>query len=190
MKDKVEIVICQSKRKRKFEKRLPPAELTRSQLGKGIDRSKLREQVDREVAIDRSKLDFENAKQPRLFEKYNKKFIRVYRRYLEEEQVFNGKKAAMAGDIRKNPEDYGITKDTRITETAIERALPNHKSFRKAHEQFLDAWEEYRYLRNVMKNIGDRNHPLRHLNKLIEVGYYTATSMTQEEYNPYDDEED
>lgn len=188
MRDRVQILICKKVSKKRFEKRKPPQELMRSKLGKPLDRRKLRDIVDEEVAIDRTKLDFENAKQPRLFEKYNKKYIRAYRRYLEAEQVFNGKKARMAGDVRKNPEQWGII--GKVTESAIQLALPNHKDFRAAHLEYLDILEEYHYLKNVLDNIGKRTHPLSNLTRLIEVGYYTSTSMTQEEYNPYDEKED
>lgn len=186
MSDRVQITICKEK-KRRFERRRPPQELFRYSLGTKIDRERVKDRIDSEVTIDRTKLDYENAKQPRLFEKYNKKYIRAYRRHLEAEQVFNGKKARMAGDIRKSPEDWGIT--GKVTETAVQLALPNHRHFHAAHQEYLDVWEDYQYLKNVLDNIGKRTHPLSNLTKLIEVGYYTSTSMTQEEYNPYDEED-
>ena len=106
--------------------------MKRTQLGGGGLTRSLMDKVEADVAIDRSKLDLENARQTKLFEKYNKKYMKLLENKLIAEEKFNGKKALMAGDIRKNPDKYGLDK---ITEGAVQLALPNHKYFDAAHRE-------------------------------------------------------
>jgi hypothetical protein len=145
---------------------------TRSLSRKEMDK------VEADVAIDRSKLDWENARQTRLFEKYNKKYMKALEDKLIQEEVFNGKKAKMAGDIRRNAKDYGLDK---MTEGAVMLALPNHPDFEAAHKLYLEYYLRYDYYLGVIENIGKRPTLLSNLGRLIEVGYWTRTSMSQEE---------
>jgi hypothetical protein len=166
------------RRKRRFKKRLPPQEMKRTQLGgSGLSRKEM-DKVEADVAIDRSKLDWENARQTRLFEKYNKKYMKALEDKLIQEEVFNGKKAKMAGDIRRNAKDYGLDK---MTEGAVMLALPNHPDFEAAHKLYLEYYLRYDYYLGVIENIGKRPTLLSNLGRLIEVGYWTRTSMSQEE---------
>ena len=167
------------RRKRKFKRRKPPQEMKRTQLGgSGISRS-LMEKVDADVAIDRSKLDLENARQTKLFEKYNKKYSRALESKLIAEEIFNGRKAKMAGDIRKDPKKYGLDK---ITEGAVQLALPNHPEYEFTHRDYLKHYLAYDYYLGVIENISKRPTLLSNLGRLIEVGYWTRTSMSQDEY--------
>jgi hypothetical protein len=167
------------RKKRKFKKRKPPQEMKRTQLGgEGLSRAVM-ERVDADVAIDRSKLDLENARQTKLFEKYNKKYMEVLEKKLIAEEIFNGKKATMAGDIRSNPKEFGLDK---ITEGAVQLALPNHPDYEAAHREYLNHYLAYDYYLGVIENISKRPTLLSNLGRLIEVGYWTRTSMSQDEY--------
>lgn len=167
------------RKKRKFKKRKPPQETKRTQLGGGGLTRKEMDKVDADVAIDRAKLDLENARQTRLFEKYNKLYSRKLEDKLIAEEIFNGKKAKMAGDIRKNSKKYGLDK---ITEGAVQLALPNHPDFDAAHKEYLKHYLSYDYYLGVIENISKRPTLLSNLGRLIEVGYWTRTSMSQDEY--------
>jgi hypothetical protein len=166
------------KRKRRFKKRKPPQELKRMQLGGvGLSR-KYMEEVVADVAIDRAKLDLENARQTELYEKYNKKYSKALEDKMLAEEKFNGKKAKMAGYIRANADEFGLDK---ITEGAVQLALPNHPDFSAAHEEYLKYYLAYDYYLGVIENIGKRPTLLSNLGRLIETGYWTRTSMSQEE---------
>ena len=152
--------------------------MKRTQLG-GLGLSKgLMERVDADVAIDRSKLDLENARQTELYEKYNKKYSRALEDKLIAEERFNGKKAKMAGHVRANAKEYGLDK---ITEGAVQLALPNHPDFSDAHKEYLKYYLAYDYYLGVIENISRRPTLLSNLGRLIETGYWTRTSMSQEE---------
>ncbi len=153
--------------------------MKRSQLGGfGLSRKEM-DEVEADVAIDRSKLDLENSRQTRLFEKYNKKYSKALEDKLIAEQKFNGEKAKMSGDIRRNLDNYGIV--DKVTESAVQLALPNHPDFDKAYREYLKSYLVYDYLLGTIENIGKRPTLLSNLGRLIEVGYWTRTSMSQEE---------
>lgn len=164
--------------KRKFKKRKPPEEIKREYLGGHGLNKKVMDKVEADVSIDRSKLDLENARQTELFEHYHKKYMKALEDKLIEEEVFNGKKAIMAGDIRSDSKKYGLDK---VTEGAVQLALPNHPDFNAAHREYLKYYLAYDYYLGVIENIGNRPFLLSNLGKLIEVGYWTITSMSQEE---------
>ena len=166
------------RKKRRFQKRKPPAELKRAKLGGSGLSKKFMDKVDAEVSIDRSKLDWENARQTRLYEKYNKKYSKALENKLLAEEVYNGKKALMAKDVRRNPDKYGLDK---ITESAVLLALPNHPDFKKAQQEYLKHYLVYDYYLGVIENISKRPTLLSNLGRLIEVGYWTRTSMSEEE---------
>ena len=168
------------RRKRKFQKRRPPQEMKRKQLGGGGLTRKEMDKVEADVAIDRSKLDWENARQTRLFERYNKKYSKALEDKLIADQEFNGKKAKMSGDIRRNLEEYGIV--DKVTESAVQLALPNHPDFDEAYREYLKDYLVYDYLLGTIENIGKRPTLLSNLGRLIEVGYWTRTSMSEEEH--------
>jgi hypothetical protein len=138
------------------------------------------EEVVADVAIDRAKLDLENARQTELYEKYNKKYSKALEDKLLAEEKFNGKKARMAADVRNHPTVYGLDK---MTEGAVMLALPNHPDFSAAHEEYLKYYLAYDYYLGVIENIGKRPTLLSNLGRLIETGYWTRTrtSMSQEE---------
>ena len=167
-----------TRKKRRFQKRKPPAELKRAKLGGSGLSKKFMDKVDAEVSIDRSKLDWENARQTRLYEKYNKKYSKALENKLLAEEVYNGKKALMAKDVRRNPDKYGLDK---ITESAVLLALPNHPDFKKAQREYLKCYLVYDYYLGVIENISKRPTLLSNLGRLIEVGYWTRTSMSEEE---------
>jgi hypothetical protein len=167
------------RKKRKFKKRKPPQEMKREHLGgHGLTR-RVMDKVSADVAIDRSKLDLENARQTELYERYSKKYMKVLEGKLIAEEKFNGKKATMAGDIRKDPKKYGLDK---VTEGAVQLALPNHPDFDAAHREYLPHYLAYDYYLGVIENISKRPTLLSNLGRLIEVGYWTRTSMSQDEY--------
>jgi len=112
------------------------------------------ERVEADVSIDRSKLDWENARQTKLFEKYNKIYNRVLKNKLIAEEEFNGAKAKMAAHIRKYPKKYGLDK---ITESAVQLALPNHPDFKTEQNIYLTHYLAYDYYLGVIENIGKTN---------------------------------
>ena len=84
----------------------------------------------------------------------------------------------MSGYIRNNPKEFGLDK---ITEGAVQLALPNHPDYEDAHREYLTHYLAYDYYLGVIENISKRPTLLSNLGRLIEVGYWTRTSMSQEE---------
>lgn len=163
-------------KKRKFKRRKVLTELEKRSRRKKPD---IEDEIERDVSIDRAKLDWENAKQTRLFEKYNRKFVQLLRERIEAESVFNGKKAKMAADIRNDLKKFGLDKGT---DAMINLALPNHPDFKKAEKEFLDVLMKYERVANTMYNIGGRGRILSNLGDLMKTGHYTPTSMSPEEW--------
>jgi hypothetical protein len=69
-----------------------------------------------------------------------------------------------------------------MTEGAVMLALPNHPDFDKAHREYLKYYLAYDYYLGIMENISQRPVLLSNLGRLIETGYWTRTSMSQDEY--------
>lgn len=139
----------------------------------------LLDEFDRDIFIDRAKLDLENSKQPRLYYKYSKPYLEAVREELEAKEKFARAKAQIAQDIRKNPENYDLKK---VTEGSIQEVLLTSKEYKEAHSRYLDAVMAKNEMEEKMKVIYQRGHILTNLTRLLETGYYTATSMTPEEW--------
>jgi len=159
--------------KNKFEKRKP-------KKLEGIDKSKISDSIERDVSIDRTKLDFENAVHPRIHRKYTKKYIKALQDKIKSESAFNAAKALMAEHIRKHPKQYGI--NGKPTDTSLKMALPLHEDYEEAENEYLKAYTKYKEMELVMYTINQRSHVLTNLGKLVEIAYFTPTSMTVDDW--------
>lgn len=179
MKDpKRKMLLTKTKIREKFERRIHPSELERKKFGKPLDKKEFDDEFEKDVSIDRTKLDLENAKQPLISAKYLKKYIAAVNRKMRAQTTFNKQKAIMAGEIRKNPGEYGID---RLSETAVQLALSTHYLYHSSEEDYIKAITNFEEFEKKMGIVRERAFILRNLSTLIDSSYFTSTSMSEED---------
>lgn len=176
---KRKILLTKTKLREKFEKRVHPSELERRKQRDPLATENIQEEFSRDVTIDRTKLDFENAKQSKLHNKYLKKYIKAIEAKLKAETLFNTRKARMAGDVRKNPASYYLEK---TSEGAVQSAIYLHVDYDAAEADWLKALTTFLDLEGKMRIIRDRVMLLRNLSNLIDASYFTPSSLSEGEF--------
>lgn len=131
--------------------------------------------VEQDLQINRKKLDWENARQPKLHEKYNRRFIAAYKSFLLAETEFNRARARMARDIRSSPEDYGLE---RVTDQSMRWAIALHPEYDKHEEPYIDAILAFERAASTLDNVSKRGHLLTNLKSMMSDGWFTPTSMS------------
>jgi len=168
-----------SENRRKFKKKKPPEQVIYKRFG--LDKDSIDVLFEREVAIDRTKLDLENAEHPRLHERWKRRYIAALNSYKELEARLQRTRAVVSGRIRRHPEDYHLNPDDRITEKALESALYLDAEYSKVAREFREAYIKLKELERNLDIIKERGYILGNLGTLLEQSYFTKTSMSYAE---------
>ena len=78
-------------------------------------------------------------------------------------------KAQLDGNIRRNPQEYGLEK---LTETLVANTVTLQKEYKYAVQQLADAKEEYYRASNIVQALEHRKAALENLVKLFSLGYF------------------
>lgn len=141
----------------------------------------------KDIAIDKSQLDYEWLRQSLLYFKYSELYANAIFERDKAKERLEVVKAKIDLDIRKSPEEYGIS---RITEGAIASAITLDEEYVEAKNDYLNAVKEVNILAGVKGALEHKKSALETLAKLYLSGYWGEAKIPAEARTKYskDDE--
>ena len=129
---------------------------------------------EKDVRIGETALDIEWLEQPTLMRKYTKHLAEMQKvedtTKIEMELIW----AELDIKIRKNPEEFGLTK---ITETAIKNNILILDEYKEVNEAYIDAVFEKNIAKGVVNSISQKKDALENLVKLYGQSYFAGPSI-------------
>jgi hypothetical protein len=129
---------------------------------------------EKDVRIDETALDIEWLEQPTLMRKYTKHLAEMQKvedtTKIEMELIW----AELDIKIRKNPEEFGLTK---ITETAIKNNILILDEYKEVNEAYIDAIFNKNIAKGVVNSIQQKKDALENLVKLHGQSYFAGPSI-------------
>ena len=128
----------------------------------------------KELEIDRFNLDREWTNQPVLYMEYSEKAAEARKRMDEAREHLDVVKAELDKKIRKNPEDFGLSK---ITESAVVNTILLQPEYSGANDIYLEARHNYDVLSSLVRAFDHRKSALENLVRLHVAGYYSEPKV-------------
>lgn len=125
-------------------------------------------ELEKEIKINKFKLDEENEIQPSLYIYYSELLADAKAEKDKAIDSFNLVKAEREMELRKNPPD-GI----KITEAAIEALLAQDRKIQKYETKIFEAKKRVYHLEAAVNALEHRKSALRNLTTLFVAGYYS-----------------
>jgi hypothetical protein len=140
-----------------------------------MSKEDFKEEINRdfktEIFINKNELDEELVKQPQLYCYWaEQEAAALYERDKNKEKL-DLVKAELDGEIRKNPNKYGIEK---ITESAISNAIIQNSKYKEANDFYLQSVQDARILGVAKISFDMRNNSLKGLVSLFVSGYWAS----------------
>jgi len=132
---------------------------------------------ERDVSIDPDQLDTEWLEQPRLMLAYTKHEARCRRQYDTAKANLNVVEAEIDGDVRSNPDRYGIPK---VTETAVKNAVIMSKEYKEAQEELREAEYELNMASAAVRSMYGKKDALENLVRLYGQNYFAGPKMPRD----------
>jgi hypothetical protein len=127
-----------------------------------------------DISIDETALDVEWLRQPELMRKIAKQVANDNLALRTSEELLDYEKATMDSRIRKNPENYGLSK---VTEPTVAAAILTTSRYRKAKQAVLKARHQYESSKALMSAIEHKKQALENLVKLHGTQYFAGPSV-------------
>ncbi len=126
---------------------------------------------EEDVRVDPEALDVEWLKQAELMKKYAAHSADTKKEVDEAKERLDVGKAKIEMNIRKSPEEYGLSK---ITESAIQSTILLQEDYQKLVQDYTDAKYENDIAIAVVRSIDQKKTALENLVKLLGASYFAG----------------
>jgi hypothetical protein len=132
-----------------------------------------------DISIDKYNLEDEWKRQPYVIYRWAallaeaEKQVEVIKNRLELER------SNLDAKVRTNPSEYGF-KDSKVTETAIARALSSNEGLMKTQNELIEARRRYGVINAAYQAINHKRPALENLVKLFLNNYYSEPYVPKE----------
>lgn len=131
---------------------------------------------ENDIIIDESSLDLEWLEQPSLMLKYSKIAAKSRMTMDLAKEQLEIVKAELDKEIRKDPENFEISK---ITENVITNTITLQDEYQEAYQNYLNSKYEYDMALNATRAIEQRKDALENLVKLYGQKYFAGPKVPQ-----------
>ena len=125
--------------------------------------------------LDNNNLDIQSFKQPELYWEWAKKWVNAVERRDKIKENISIITAEASAEIRRNPEDFGLATDSKLTETFINSQIPTHSKVREINDQYIEAQKDVNFFQSAKESIDRLGARLDTAAKLFTGGYFTTS---------------
>ena len=135
-----------------------------------------------DAQIDKLALDYEWLRQSTLYHKYSTAYANaVFERDKAKERL-ELVRAELDSEIRKYPEDFGLTK---VTEPAVASAIVQDERYQEAKNEYLDTVREMNIVAGAKTAMEHKKTALEVMAKLYLSGYWGEAKIPSEARKKY-----
>ncbi len=135
---------------------------------------------EKDLYIDCDALDIEWLMQPMLMVKYVEMQASTGRELDRVKEKLNLIRAELDRDIRKDPKDFKIAEDIKITEAVIAGCILEQKKYKNATTEVIDAQYEFNTARGTVQAVDQRKQALENLVKLHGQHYFAGPKIPRD----------
>lgn len=133
------------------------------------------------LKIDRNVLHIEWERQSQLYLEWAEKWAQAVFRRDRLKNKLDLVRARLYAEIKKNPQEYGIDPNTRLTDSYVESIILQNSQYSKVYNLYIEAIRKVNSYAALKEALQHRKKALEALTQLYLTGYFSQPSLSQNE---------